>query len=249
MNNGFSRGSRQQANASRPDGRSALRMLANDSAGSAKNITPNREASKIETCRRRTDRPWHRRARNRPALLRRDSAARAPASAPRCRCRATCPLGPTFCANAIVVAPQPQPTSMIRSPGFGLARSIRMSATGAKQDVLGLLPVGPALAARPVPVGDLVGVLIVAYGCSIASSQCCRSWSASPVRLGGCLGRLSLRTLPQGSEVPCRECCRAISGRPSASFSASICCGVLSLSSSPYRNVAVARKQARPVAR
>jgi hypothetical protein len=45
MKNGFSRGSRQQANASRPEGRSALRMFANDSAGSAKNITPNRDAS------------------------------------------------------------------------------------------------------------------------------------------------------------------------------------------------------------
>jgi hypothetical protein len=32
-----------------------------------------------------------------------------------------------------------------------------------QHDVLALLPVGPALAARPVPVGDLIGVLIVAY--------------------------------------------------------------------------------------
>ena len=46
MKNGFSRGSRQQANASRPDGLSALRRLANDSTGSAKNITPKREASR-----------------------------------------------------------------------------------------------------------------------------------------------------------------------------------------------------------
>ena len=43
---GFSRGSRQQAKASRPDARSARRMFENDSTGSAKNITPNREASR-----------------------------------------------------------------------------------------------------------------------------------------------------------------------------------------------------------
>src|SRR5947209_16676741 len=46
MKNGFSRGSRQQANASRPEGFNALRMLANDATGSAKNITPKREASR-----------------------------------------------------------------------------------------------------------------------------------------------------------------------------------------------------------
>src|SRR6266700_4735809 len=45
MKNGFSRGSRQQANVSRPEGFSALRMLANDTTGSDKNITPKREAS------------------------------------------------------------------------------------------------------------------------------------------------------------------------------------------------------------
>ena len=31
-----------------------------------------------------------------------------------------------------------------------------------KHDILGLLPVGPVLTARPVPVGDLFGVPIVA---------------------------------------------------------------------------------------
>ena len=51
---------------------------------------------------------------------------------------------------------------MIRSPIPGLARSIRISATGAQQNILRPLPSGPALTARPVPIGDLVGVLIVA---------------------------------------------------------------------------------------
>ena len=46
MKKGFWRGSRQQANASRPDRRIAFRIFAKDSAGSAKNITPNREASR-----------------------------------------------------------------------------------------------------------------------------------------------------------------------------------------------------------
>ena len=51
-----------------------------------------------------------------------------------------------------------------------------------QQDVLRSLPVGPALPARPVPVGDLVGVLFVACGCihllrlSIsAAHRCCVS--------------------------------------------------------------------------
>jgi hypothetical protein len=44
-----------------------------------------------------------------------------------------CPDGATFCANAIVVAPLPQPTSMIRSPAAGFARSIRRSAIGASR--------------------------------------------------------------------------------------------------------------------
>ena len=51
MKNGFSRGSRQQAKASRPDGFIPRRRLAKERAGSAKNITPKREASKIETRR------------------------------------------------------------------------------------------------------------------------------------------------------------------------------------------------------
>ena len=43
----------------------------------------------------------------------------------------TWPDGATFRANAMLVAPLPQPTSMTRSPAIGLARSIRTSAMGA----------------------------------------------------------------------------------------------------------------------
>ena len=84
----------------------------------------------IETCRTRTDRRWRPPARNRSAGPSAHSAAPAPASGPICRCRSTWPDGATLRANAIVVAPLPQPTSMTRSPGFGLARSITRSATG-----------------------------------------------------------------------------------------------------------------------
>ena len=53
---------------------------------------------------------------------------------------------------------------MMRSPTAASARSIRMSETGASRMSWDLLPVGPALAARTVPVGNLVGVQIVARG-------------------------------------------------------------------------------------
>src|SRR5262245_34002854 len=65
-----------------------------------------------------------------------------------------------------------------------------------QQDVLRCLPVGPALAARPVPVGDLVGILLVAMGgihqqvslvtnlqakylIAAPASRRCRSWISS----------------------------------------------------------------------
>jgi glycerate kinase len=51
MKNGFSRGSCQQAKASRPLFRIALRKLVNDATGSAKNITPKREASRSKLSR------------------------------------------------------------------------------------------------------------------------------------------------------------------------------------------------------
>ena len=43
----------------------------------------------------------------------------------------TSPAGPTRRARAIVVSPQPQPTSITRSPGAMLARSIVRSPSGA----------------------------------------------------------------------------------------------------------------------
>src|SRR4051812_23859001 len=45
---------------------------------------------------------------------------------------------------------------------FGFGAVDQKVGNGAQQDVLRGLPIGPALAARPVPVGDLVGVLVVA---------------------------------------------------------------------------------------
>ena len=76
----------------------------------------------------------------------------------------TWPDGATLRANAIVVAPLPQPTSMTRSPGFRLRPIDHEVGDRPEHDVLRRLPIGPALAGRPVPVGDLVGVLIVALG-------------------------------------------------------------------------------------
>ena len=76
----------------------------------------------------------------------------------------TWPDGATSRANAIAVAPLPQPTSMTRSPGFSFARSITRSATGPSTMSCAACRSRPALAGGTVPVGDLVGVLIVACG-------------------------------------------------------------------------------------
>ena len=74
-----------------------------------------------------------------------------------------------------------------------------------QQNVLGLLTVGPALAARPVPIRDLVRVLIVAdrgfhHAHLAALSVFARL--AGTVVFAMALGALSLRMLPQGSEGP-----------------------------------------------
>ena len=106
------------------------------------------------------DRRWRPPARNRRQVLRRALPRplqhRLGTSTP-----STWPDGATSRANAIDVAPLPQPTSMTRSPGFSFARSITRSATGLSSDILRRLPIRPALPGRPVPVGDLVGVSIV----------------------------------------------------------------------------------------
>ena len=101
----------------RPDGRNALRKLAKETAGSAKNITPKRDTRRSKLAAvERIDRG-----------VRQHEIERQPVGAS-CRARAsigaeistpsTKPDGATRSANAIVVAPQPQPTSRIRSPGF-----------------------------------------------------------------------------------------------------------------------------------
>ena len=58
---------------------------------------------------------------------------------------------------------EPQPTSRTRSPGLGLARSIRTSAMGPSR-LSCAVAVGPALPAGTIPIGDLVGVLLVSAG-------------------------------------------------------------------------------------
>ena len=77
----------------------------------------------------------------------------------------TCPAGPTFFSEG-------------DGRGSGAATDIDNAFTrfdpGAidqdigdrrQHNILGRLPVGPALAARSVPVGNLIGVLVVAYWC------------------------------------------------------------------------------------
>ena len=81
----------------------------------------------------------------------------------------TWPDGATFRANAIVVAPLPQPTSMTRSPGLRLRPIDHEVGDRRSTNVLRRLPLGPALAGGTVPVGDLVGVLFVACGASICA--------------------------------------------------------------------------------
>ena len=145
--NGFSRGSRQQAKASRPDGFSPRRRLAKERAGSAKNITPKRETrrSKLAGSNGYTVASASTKSTGRPA----GATWRARASiGPEMSMPSTCPLGPTFCASAIEMAPLPQPTSMMRSPASGLGAVDQDVGDRRQQDVLRLLPIGPLLAAR-----------------------------------------------------------------------------------------------------
>jgi hypothetical protein len=76
----------------------------------------------------------------------------------------TWPDGATSRANAIVVAPLPQPTSMTRSPRPQFRPIDHEVSDRLEHNVLRRLPLRPALASGTVPVGDLVGVLIVALG-------------------------------------------------------------------------------------
>jgi hypothetical protein len=132
MKNGFSLGSSQQAKARRPDGFSACRRLAKESVGSAKNITPKRETrrSKLAGSNGYTVASASTKSTGRPA----GAVWRARASiGPEMSMPITCPLEPTSGPSATEMAPLPQPTSTMRSPAAGLARSIRRSAIGAKR--------------------------------------------------------------------------------------------------------------------
>ena len=53
--------------------------------------------------------------------------------------------------------------------GLGLGAVDQDVGDRREQDILRRLPVGPALAAGPVPVGDLVGVLFVALQMDLGS--------------------------------------------------------------------------------
>ena len=132
ISQGLSRGSRQQVNASRPVGFSALRRLAKLRAGSAKNITPKREIMRSAHSPLRS---WIVASATRNCAGEDSAAARSLAraiigaeiSTPSAR-----PEAPVTRATASVVAPQPQPTSMTRSPGAAPADFSRRSVTGAR---------------------------------------------------------------------------------------------------------------------
>jgi len=148
---GLSRGSRQQANVSRPDGRSALRILANESA--ARQKTSRRTARPGDrSLRGRMDTRSHPRARSRQASQQARPAGREPTSGPRCRHRKRVRPGPTFCASAI--CRRPATATHIDDPlaSFGPGSVNQYVRDRRKQNVLMLLAIGPVLARRPVPV-------------------------------------------------------------------------------------------------
>src|ERR1700731_2800830 len=115
MKNGLSRGSRQQANPSRPDGFSARCRLAKESAGSAKNITPKRDTR-----------------RSKPAGTN----------------------GYTVASASTNSTGSPGAAADIDNPFACLRPGTIYQYVGdrCQHDVLGLLAIGPALAARPVPI-------------------------------------------------------------------------------------------------
>ena len=77
----------------------------------------------------------------------------------------TKPDGAIFSASAMLVEPQPQPTSMIALAPAGSRPVDQDLRDRRQQDVLLGLAVGPALTVRPVPIGDLVGIPVVSCGC------------------------------------------------------------------------------------
>ena len=189
---------------------------------------------------RRTDRPWRPRARIRPADPQARVAARGPASAPKCRCRTH--HGPgrhqPF-ARAQSRNRSPAPAADIDDPlaRFDFGAVDQKIGDRRQQNVLGLLTVGPALAARSVPVSDLVGVLIVAY--RVPS----RFYFAAPSTLRRAsqaeVFRRRLKTsrcahCPQGSVGPGRGVAERSLVGPLGTLSASLRRRLFSLSVSPY---------------
>ena len=173
----FACGSRQQANDERGP-TAATRGADWRRTARDRRRTSRRSARPADrSSRDRTDRPSHRPARNRPA----DPSARARAPAPASARRFDAehePSGATCPASAIDGAPQPQPTSRMRSPGFRRrSRSIRICDDRRQQT--------SCAACRSVqrwpsavPVGDLVGVLSCPGGASMGvrcSVSCLRA--------------------------------------------------------------------------
>ena len=157
MKNGFCLASRQQAKASRLRGFMPRRRLAKDFAGSAKNMTPNRETTRSAA--------WFVRswtvASASSSVIGRSFGARSRARVSigsETSSSSTAPFAPTRSAKSIVVAPQPQPTSITRSPGFGCAAAISRSETGRSTLILMLLVVCPFPARIRVPVFGLRSV-------------------------------------------------------------------------------------------
>jgi hypothetical protein len=100
--------------------------------------------------------------RNRPADPPARLGGRGPASAPKCRCpvhvRSGRPLARAHRDGAAAATDIDDALA-----GFGLGAADQDVGDGLKQDVLRLLPIGPALAARSIPIRNLIGVSIV--GC------------------------------------------------------------------------------------
>ena len=133
MKNGFSRGSRQQAKASRPDGRNAWRKLAKEQRRLGEEHHAEARGQQIEACGiERIDGRVRQHEIDRQARGR-DLRAPAPASARKCRCRAHARSGRPFApARSRWRRCRSRHRRSARRPR-ACARSIRTSATGASR--------------------------------------------------------------------------------------------------------------------
>jgi len=101
--------------------------------------------------------------------------------------------------------PQPHPTSTICSPASGLARSIKISETGASKVILDLLPFGPVLAAGPFQYAIWSAL---DRGLPVYPSRANRGVGFGALRRAAFavpLARTSLRTCPRGQSALIRN--------------------------------------------